>query len=171
MHNLLTLGLDQFDSCVDQVIKGIGCACSRIPIREVRPSVKYEFGTDSCSEVAGTCGVVEYLIGHTRELDVIRKYIKHLAIEDKTDEIKRAEAFLEEISNDPNSAAVRDPCLNVGDLMIALESISIPVFYTLNGKESLVFCVALRQVLIVQPIDPANDAAVWNFDGDDRPPS
>jgi hypothetical protein len=29
-----------------------------------------------------------------------------------------------------------DPCLTVGDLLIALESEKIPVFYTINAKES-----------------------------------
>ena len=65
----------------------------------------------------------------------------------------------------------RDPCLTVGDLMIALESVGIPTFYTLNGAESLFFCLALRQVLVVRPIDPAKEDIVWKFDDEEVRPT
>lgn len=44
-----------------------------------------------------------------------------------------------------------DPCLEVGDLIIALESIDVQTFYTLNRKESLHFCRVLDQDLIIRP--------------------
>jgi hypothetical protein len=54
LHYLLTLGLGEFDDQVDQVLKAAGCACSRIPIREIKPFARYEFGTDRCSETGNT---------------------------------------------------------------------------------------------------------------------
>jgi hypothetical protein len=170
MHNLLTLGMDCFDGKVDIVSKGVDCACGANPIRENRRFGTYEFGTDKCSEMAGKCGVHEYLINHADDLTTIREYLKNAPENDKSAEIRQSEKFLAEILEDVSVAQSRNPCLTVGDLMIALESVGIPTFYTLNGAESLFFCVALRQVLVIRPIDPAKTDTVWNFDDDeDRP--
>ncbi|MFI5457610.1 MAG: hypothetical protein ACHRXM_19380 [Isosphaerales bacterium] len=169
MRSLLTLGLDEFDGRVGHVIKGSSCACSTIPIRERRPFHTYDFGTDKCSETAGKCGVSEYLGNHTDELSSIREFLKNLPTERKTAEIKNSEAFLEDILKNSGVAMSSNPCLTVGDLMIALESIGIPTFYTLNGKESQFFCVVLRQILIVRPIDPFKEEIICQIDDENRP--
>jgi hypothetical protein len=169
MHYLLMLGLEEFDSRVDQVIKASDCACGTIPIREKKAFTKYEFGTDKCSETEGKCGVVEYLIKHVNESTSIYRLLTGLPEERKTAEIRNSEMFLGDILIDPTVATSKDPCLKFGDLIIALESIGMPTFYTLNGKESQFFCPVLGQELIVRPIDPLKEDVVCRPDDANRP--
>jgi hypothetical protein len=169
MRYLLILGLEEFDSRVDQVIKASACACGTIPIREKKPFSKYEFGTDKCSETEGKCGVVEYLSKYINESTSIHRLLKGLPEEEKTAEIRNSEMFLGDILIDPTVAISKEPCLKVGDLIIALESIGIPTFYTLNGKESQFFCPVLGQELIVRPVDPLRDDVVYRHDDANRP--
>jgi hypothetical protein len=168
MHNLLTIGLDLFDARVDQVVKGAECACNRIPVREVKQMLRYEFGTDKCSETEGRCGVVNYLVSHSEDVAVIRTYLLNASDENKSTEIKNTQAFLDDIAEHPAIAVSKDPCLKVGDLMIALESVGIPAFYTLNEKESQFFCAALRQKMTVRPFNPAEEDTTFHFDDENR---
>jgi hypothetical protein len=83
-----------------------------------------------------------------------------LADGQKSAELKKAEGFLELVLRNPDQALAEDPCLSVGDLLIALESLGTPTFFTLNSAESQHLCRALDQTLIVQPIDPTKEQIV-----------
>ena len=72
----------------------------------------------------------------------------------KTAELLRIEAFLSGVQDDPEAATAKDPCLTVGDLIIALESLGTTAFYTINGKESQHLCRNSGQDLIVRPVEP-----------------
>jgi hypothetical protein len=171
LHFLLTLGLKQFDKQVDQVLTSLECGCNKIPIRVKKEFASYEFGTDKCSEAGDRCGILAYLIGRRETLTDIYKYLKSKHASMKTEELLRSEAFLERILIDPSIAQSQNPCLTVGDLLIAIESSGIPTFYTLNQKESQFFCDALGQELIVRPIDPLQDDIICRFDHENRPAS
>lgn len=62
-----------------------------------------------------------------------------------------------------------DPCLTVGDLLIALESIDEPSFLTINSRESQHLCRALNQTLIVRPIDPTRPDIICHKDNPEWP--
>jgi hypothetical protein len=164
LHFLLTLGLKQFDKQVDQVLTSSECGCNKIPIRVKKEFASYEFGTDKCSEAGGRCGILAYLISRRDTLDNIYHYLKSINESMKTEEILRSEAFLERILIDPSIAQSQNPCLTVGDLLIAIESSGIPTFYTLNQRESQFFCEALSQELIVRPIDALKEDIVGCID-------
>ncbi|HEX9971847.1 MAG TPA: hypothetical protein VGD14_07235, partial [bacterium] len=72
-------------------------------------------------------------------------------------------AFLNEYFQGNIDIREKDPCLTVGDLLIALESNYIPDFYTMNYLESHYFCKALKQNLFVRPNNPDKDEEVFPF--------
>src|SRR5262249_47571509 len=89
--------------------------------------------------------------------DVRHRLLQHLRSlpeGEKTHELKAAEAFLEKMATSTSAAPQEDPCLKVGDLLIALESADIPNFFTLNSAESQHLCRPLGQTLIVRPVNP-----------------
>jgi hypothetical protein len=157
LHYLLTLGLKSFDKKMDQVITASKCACNKIPIRVKERFARYEFGTEKCSETGSQCGIVEYLVSQKHHMTKLYDALKLIPDAEKTDEIRRSEEFLQRVLIDPSIARSQNPCLTVGDLIIALESNGIPTFYTLNKKESQFFCAVLGQELIVRPIDALKD--------------
>ena len=52
---------------------------------------------------------------------------------------------------------MKEPCLSIGDLLIALESSNFSTFYTMNGKESQHLCPSLKQNFIVRPRNPEKE--------------
>ena len=93
-------------------------------------------------------------------MDVVRDILKTLQsipAGDKSAELNEAERFIDRAVADPSSICTMDPCLRVGDLLIALESLSVESFYTMNGKESQHLCRALNQTLIVRPKNPEHE--------------
>ena len=59
-----------------------------------------------------------------------------------------------------------NPCLEVGDLLIALESTNAPTFYTFNYKESQHLCRAVGQRLLVGRPNP--DKPDVQFEASDK---
>jgi hypothetical protein len=159
LRSLLRGGLDEFDQLVDHVISACGCACGRRPVRQ-KKSGKFDFGTDRCSVVADECGVASFL---SSRQEAVAKITEHLAKADndsKSDEIRKTEQFINETADDETDIEQRDPCLTVGDYLIAIESYGIPTVYTMNGRESQHFCRALGQKMIVRKPNPEHDDVV-----------
>jgi hypothetical protein len=77
-----------------------------------------------------------------------------LPLPEKTKELAQAETFIRAVLESPSEALRMNPCYKVGDLIIAFESIGIPVFYTFNGKESQHLCRDLGQDLMVGHPNP-----------------
>ena len=90
----------------------------------------------------------------------IAQYFGAIPPERKSGEIQKAEKFLARMASDSSNAAIEDPCLTVGDLVIAMESAGISHFLTLNSTESQHFCRVLGQTLIVHPVDPTKTEIV-----------
>jgi hypothetical protein len=155
LRSLLVSGLKRFDQGVDVVRTDSGCACGRIEVTEKTALRNYDLGPEHCSRLKpGACGVVAFL---ERLSDVRAKVLSHLQSlpeARKTVELKNAEAFLSRMAPSAEKAGQEDPCLKVGDLVIALESAGVPHFLTLNGTESQHLCRPLEQTLVVRPVDP-----------------
>ncbi len=159
LRSLLKGGLNEFDQLADHVISSSGCECGRRAIRQTA-SGQFDAGTDRCSIVADSCGVAEFL--NSRQ-DAVRKIRNHLAtIESagKSGEIRNAEQFLDDTADGTRDVEQGDPCLTVGDLLIAIESVGVPNMYTMNGRESQHFCRALGQTMIVRKPNPDHDDVV-----------
>jgi hypothetical protein len=158
LTDLLSTGLAEFDEMVDSVVTDSGCACGRVPVRHV--GKRYEFGTDACSRVTDGCGICAFLQRRLSFLGRVRDAIVSLSPHAKTSELAETEQFISAYFESPNEIRGRDPCLTVGDLLIALESVDASFFYTMNGKESQHLCRALDQDLIVRPVNPDREDIV-----------
>jgi hypothetical protein len=166
LRTLILTGLAQFDDWLDAPAGGSGCGCGRDKPHERRARTgrtTYEFGTDRCAQRGpGGCGVDSFLADRALDRGAVLAYLRGLPPERKTAELSRAEDFLVGVESNPQSARSRNPCLEVGDLIIALESAAAgaAAFYTMNGRESQHLCRALGQTLIVRPPDPSHDDVV-----------
>jgi hypothetical protein len=155
LRSLLVVGLKRFDQQVDTVRPDSGCACARVGVVEKVALRQYELGPERCSRIeAGACQIVAFLAERKEACDRILQKLRSLPAEQKSAELRNTEQFLERLARQPGQARQEDPCVTVGDLLIALESVGVPNFFTLNGAESQHLCRALGQTLIVRPIDP-----------------
>jgi hypothetical protein len=66
-----------------------------------------------------------------------------------------------EFLTDSNGTEERNPCLKVGDLLIALESVGVGSFYTMNAKESKQLCPVLGQELVIRPMRADSDDVIY----------
>jgi len=156
---LLRFGLHTFDRSVDHHLLGADCHWAKYPVRE-RKLERFDFGRERCSQSEGRCGVVSFLRENRDFASKVMDALRSMRDDGKTAEVATGERFLEEALADPECAPRLDPCLHVGDLMIALESAKIPDFYTMNRAESIVYCQALGQTLVIRPNNPAAEDEV-----------
>lgn len=170
LRSLLVTGLRRFDQTVDEVREQSNCACARTEVVEKKKLRQYEFGTDKCSRtVEGLCGIRQFLVQRKDLANRILNYFRSLSPGMKSNEINAAEIFLDSIIDCPDQAQNEDPCLSVGDLLIALESTETSHFLTLNGVESQHYCRVLNQTLIVQPVDPTKVETVCSAESQEWP--
>lgn len=170
LRSLLVTGLKQFDQKFGEGLKDSACACSRVDVIEKEPLRRYDLGQEHCSRTKpGACGIIQFLTSRQVNWTVILERLKSIPAAKKSAEIKSAERFLSQLQKKPGKAREDDPCLTVGDLLIALESAGVPIFYTLNSKESQHLCRALSQTLIIRPIDPTKQEVVCRSDEPEWP--
>lgn len=163
LRSLLVQGLQRFDQSVDSVRSDSNCHCARVKIVEKQPLRKYELGPIRCSQQKkGSCGIVEFLVNRRAECEKLHAHLKALTPDRKTPEIEQTERFLERTLKQPDRATFDDPCLTVGDLIIALESVGLSHFFTLNSAESQHLCRPLDQTLIVRPPDSTKPDVICN---------
>ena len=161
LRSLLVSGLQRFDQAVDELRTDSRCACAQQAVVEKVQLRRYELGNDKCSRAKpGACGIREFFETRTELASKIARYFRAIPPEKKSGEIQRAEKFLAKMGNDSAKMAKEDPCLTVGDLLIAMESAGISHFLTLNGAESQHFCRVLGQTMIVHPVDPTKTEIV-----------
>ena len=169
LRSLLVTGLRRFDQTVDELRTDSGCACAQQDIVEKIQLRRYEFGTDKCSQAEpGMCGIREFFENRMELASKIAQYFRAIPPEKKSAEIQNAEKFLAKIAND-SAKATEEPCLKVGDLLIAMESAGISHFLTLNSTESQHFCRVLGQTLIVHPVDPTKKETICRADDEQWP--
>jgi hypothetical protein len=161
LRSLLMQGLRRFDQQVDTLIEDSGCGFARVEVAEKEPFRRYEFGPEHCGSArAGRCGIVEFLTLRRDDCQRVLRHLRSLPADARTPELQRAEGFLSSVIQTPQKAREKDPCLAVGDLIIALESAGVACVYTFNSAESQHLCRALGQTLIVRPVEALHDDIV-----------
>jgi hypothetical protein len=162
LRQLMRVGLSDFINSVDHIVWQSGCACSNYPVAEEVPYKRYNLGPEKCSRVASHCGITAFLSDERLpQMKAILDYLKAMPLAEKSSEIQGTEAFLEIALANPEKVSLSNPCLTVGDLLIALESAGIGFFYTLNREESQHFCLVLKQSLIVRPKNPKHEDVIY----------
>lgn len=162
-RTLLRTGMTLFELEVGHIISDSQCACAAYPIKEERPYEKYDFGPTECSKCTDDCGVRHFLCESRENLELIRQHLDLLPsilksnADGKLTELGKISEFLVAFLDNGDDPEPRNPCLTIGDLMIALESANIPNFYTMNGKESQFLSRWLNQTLIVRRRNPAHE--------------
>ena len=68
------------------------------------------------------CGIVEFLKLRQSEMSNVLAHLKQIPEAKKSAELQRAENFIGIILENADGAAEMEPCLTVGDLMIAMDS-------------------------------------------------
>lgn len=170
LRSLLVSGLRRFDQTVDLVRTDSGCACAQQAVVEKVPLRQYEMENEKCSRAkAGACGIRGLFEKRIDLTSKILQYFRAIPPQKKSAEIQKAENFLAKIASDPSKAANEDPCLTVGDLLIALESTGVSHFFTLNSTESQHLCRVLGQTLIVQPVVPDKAEIVCHAENENWP--
>jgi hypothetical protein len=171
LRSLLVDGLRRFDQMVDEVRTESSCACARLEVIEREKLRRYDFGKERCSLTKpGSCGIRQFLAQRQEWVQKILGHLRSLAPDKKSSEVQTAEKFLDKLAAQPDQVEQDDPCLTVGDLLIALESVGISHFLTLNGVESQHYCRALGQTLIVHPVDPTKMPTVCPANSPQWPP-
>jgi hypothetical protein len=159
---LLRDGMDDLAQIARRTVEDSGCACARQPIKQRKKTADYDFGTDKCSRFKhGDCGIVRFLRERKPVAQRILKHLQTIPEKEKTPELEAASEFLLTVIDKEDSSPDKDPCLKVGDLLIALESASVPIFYTLNAAESRHLCQAVGQTLIVRRRNPDHDDEIY----------
>jgi len=141
LRGLLRDGLYEFDESVGHVIQKSQCGCARQNIR--RSGNRYHFGDEKCSSKVGECGIRGFLESRRPQIQNILFSLEAVPAAELTSELTIAVEFVRAFLDAPDRIRNRDPCMTVGDLLIALESVGVPTFYTMNGKESQHLCRAL----------------------------
>lgn len=168
LRSLLAVGLQRFDQSVDHVIKDSACGCASRNVVEKKP-LQYDLGPERCSRLRpGECGVAAFLTQRRESCQRILAKLTSLPHDRKSAELERAQEFLEQVVAG-RDATQADPCLSIGDLVIALESVGIPNFFALNSAESQHLCRALDQSLLVRPVDPRMPEIVCSKDEPEWP--
>lgn len=151
LDDLLENGLEDLNEIVDSFAKNSGCANGLQGVRRKRTS--WVFPPRECQPK--TCTIDSFLAS----LNQLNRLLHFLSSRnDLTTELDRALSFLRQLSPDCSNAKRENPCLTVGDLIIALESdtAGATFFFTQNKKESVILCEHLNQQLIVCPVNPDN---------------
>jgi len=163
LRTLLKHGIGFFLKKVDHLLEGTNCYLSQKRIVEKEPYKRYELvGGKSCSGTNGKCEIVQFLVDNHGKCKLLLEFLKKYPSNETTDEIKNSINFLDKFIEGQSDIRNDDPCLTVGDLLIALESAPIPVFYTMNYQESKFFCKFLEQTLIIRPNSPQKDDKIEN---------
>lgn len=154
LRTLIKFGVKKLRTQIGHIVGGTGCYLSTCPVKEKIPYKHYELGSKKCSNVCIQCPIVSFLKEKSELCNQMSQCLS--SISNKTKELESALKFLQDFLSNPDSIHQKDPCYTVGDILIALESHGIPDFYTMNYKESNVYCDILKQKLIVRPNNPEN---------------
>jgi len=155
-RTLLKTGMAMFEFNIDHIVRDVGCACANHPITEDKVRKKFDFGPVECRECKDRCGIAAFLASEESRLRDLLERLARLPQSTKTkggrepSELGQIEIFLVELLNNGTDPCSMNPCLTVGDLVIAIESRNIPHVYTMNGKESQHLCRWLGQSLILR---------------------
>ncbi len=149
LESLIEYGMQDFDDTVDHIFKDSCCACGMTSVR-IDAKGKPDLGFLNCRDAGDTCGIGLFLDRCRSFLVRIQEELQKVPTAKMTAELKRIKDFISGYFKNSAAIHLRSPCKHVGDLLIALESRTVPSFYTMNGKESQYLCRILDQDLIVR---------------------
>ncbi len=158
-RTLLMNGEKEFRRGLDSILPGVNCHWAKAPIREKRRYKSYDLGDTKCSKTKGQCEVGKALESKQTTLEILLQFLSALSPTRMTTELQASRDFLDRVVNGDALQKIHteEPCLTVGDLLIAIESAEIPNFYTMNYRESQAFCDFFEQNLAVRPNNPERD--------------
>jgi hypothetical protein len=174
-RTLLRTGLALFERGIGHVVKDSGCACASYPVIEDKAYKRYDFGPVECGKCRDRCGIALFLSDQTPWLLKILKGLAGLSANSKTKpdgkltELGQIESFLVKLTKGKEDPFGMNPCLTVGDLLIALESRRIPDFYTMNWNESRFLCRWMEQNLVLRRVFPKHDDLKYLYEHADWP--
>ena len=158
LRTLIMTCLSNFDSWLDQMERGSGCRCAVIdPVERKRSGrVTFELGENKCGDDS-LCQVNLFLVMMSGPMDAIRAHLASAAETPSRKQLQAILSFLQAASDPGFNATDLNPCLTVGDLVIALESVAADCdeMYTMNHRDSRALCAALGQNLRILSHDPA----------------
>ncbi len=166
LKSLLKSGLSEFDELVDHVITESGCACGKISLRQ-KNTGNFDVGPEKCSKVAEVCEIGEFFRLNQDAIEQVRTHLVEVGLSNCSNELKGTVDFTDELKRDDADLRSKDPCLTIGDFLIALESRNVPSMYTVNSRESKRLCRALNQTLIVRKQNPEHDDVVCDRESTD----
>jgi len=171
LRTLLLIGEKQFRRGLDSILPGVNCYWASVPIREKTPYKRYILGDIKCSKSDGKCEVGDCLGMRRETCERLREFLSTLPPDRLTNELRDSREFLKKIiAGNYYQIQKEEPCLKVGDLLLALESEGTPHFYTMNYRESQAFCDFFQQTLTVRPNNPDNDDRVFDSNSKPWPP-
>lgn len=145
----LKYGMGELEESIDTIIQTSGCACAKQEIIFTAREVP-NFGVEDCSKLGAECNVDNLLKEHIALLVDIAESIECGKCGIPTAELLKIAEFIRKYLQGTEVHSL-EPCKNVGDLLIALESIGTQSFYTMNKNESELLCSCTEQELIVRP--------------------
>ena len=158
LRSLLAGGLEEFDELVDHVIEASGCACGKVAVRQ-KKSGNFDVGEDKCSKLPAECQINQFFGSNHKAIEKIHEHLTEVGVANCSGELKKTIQLIQQLEGEVDLRQ-ENPCLTVGDLVIALESQNVPTFDTLNSRESKRLCRALNQTMIVRKPNPAHDDIV-----------
>jgi hypothetical protein len=160
LRDLIKNGIATSEANLSRVDSRSGCACANHLIIEKARFVQYDLGGDRCSATEGRCGIKSFLEANRDRLAAIHAYLSSLPApgknSGKTKQLQNAEDFIARFLAGGREVESENPCLTVGDLLIALESAECATMYTMNVSDSRHLARVLRQSLIYRPPNSDN---------------
>jgi hypothetical protein len=133
--------LREFDAVVDEVYPCLDCRLARVePIR----GDDYYLLDMKCRREIVQCEIVDFVIGHHKELSVIAQALAE--IEDVA--LMRVKEVIEEVLEEPSKARGRKNCWALGDVFVALCAPKDSPIYTTNRRHFEPICAALSKKLL-----------------------
>ena len=138
-----------------------GTSCHWVShLRGLRPGATIK-GDIQCHKDHQRCRIVDFLQSKTNELKIIKSQIDALPLKRvntksldpwQTDELRRLSQAIQNFLVNKDSAADYDKgCRCFADAIQALEMETFQALYTMNYKEFVLLCRALKQNLVWQP--------------------
>lgn len=144
---MLEDGLSLFDHDI-HIIRDSGCGCASVDVT-TNTLGQYEIGPRKCTTAPHGCGISEFFDAKKAEIANIAEYLRTIPTDSKSSEIDKAEALIDDWMQNAVTLTELSPCLSIGDLVIAIESSGIPIFYTSNIRESKHLTRSLKQNLVI----------------------
>lgn len=157
LKRLLRSGGQLFDQNVDELIDS-GCALGgKLPVPKGQTFV---FEDNRCSR-QDSCKVSQFLDAHVDERKALLGHLTKVDPAGLSIELGNAITFLTSIQDSGcTTAPNQEPCLKVGDTIIALESAGAGTMFTMNKKESEVLVCGLSQKLAYRSPNPSQPTSI-----------